>query len=200
MMDERYTAYEPTMHEDESPRYEWEDYEEEEEEELRPSGPRILWGRVVALLVLLFLIFLIGWWMAPNGISQDQFDEAVAQRDDAEQQVTDLQADLDDLQAQVSDLETQLEEAERTADEGGAAATTGTDAAAGGGEDGEAAAGDGENQYYTVQTGDTLAEIAIQFYEDPFLADVIAEANPEISDPDRLEIGDTLIIPDRPEL
>ncbi|RUR72735.1 LysM peptidoglycan-binding domain-containing protein [Chlorogloeopsis fritschii PCC 9212] len=48
---------------------------------------------------------------------------------------------------------------------------------------------------YTVQPGDTLWEIAARFYGDGSQYDRIAQAN-GIADPDRINIGQQLIIPD----
>jgi hypothetical protein len=48
---------------------------------------------------------------------------------------------------------------------------------------------------YTVQRGDTLGKIARQLYGDPARYTLIVEAN-RIPDPDRLAVGQRLIIPD----
>lgn len=52
--------------------------------------------------------------------------------------------------------------------------------------------GDPDGRTYTVQAGDTLAEIAAKFNVS---LDALAAAN-NITDPDRIEVGDVLIIPD----
>ena len=52
---------------------------------------------------------------------------------------------------------------------------------------------------YIVQTGDTLTGLAARFYGDSSLYDLIYEANRDaLPSPDRLTVGDTLQIPERP--
>ncbi|MGI8829439.1 MAG: LysM peptidoglycan-binding domain-containing protein [Candidatus Limnocylindria bacterium] len=51
---------------------------------------------------------------------------------------------------------------------------------------------------YVVRQGDTLAAIAKQVYGDASLSNLILEANrDQITDPDNLLIGTSLLIPDR---
>jgi hypothetical protein len=51
-------------------------------------------------------------------------------------------------------------------------------------------------QSYTVQRGDVLVSIARRFYQDGSLYPLIFAASDEISDPDRIEVGVTLTIPE----
>ena len=53
-----------------------------------------------------------------------------------------------------------------------------------------------ENEFYTVQSGDTLSGIAKEIYGDPMKYPEIFEANkPMLSDPDKIYPGQKLIIP-----
>ncbi|HEV3472353.1 MAG TPA: LysM peptidoglycan-binding domain-containing protein, partial [Actinomycetota bacterium] len=94
---------------------------------------------------------------------------------------------IEELETDVTTLEQQLEAEQRAA----AIETTPTPDA----ETTPAAGGEGET--YIVKSGDTLAGIAIKFYGDASLDDLIAEAN-GIEDPQSLRPGDELIIPPEP--
>lgn len=48
---------------------------------------------------------------------------------------------------------------------------------------------------YVVKSGDTLGSIARKFYGDARNSDVILRANPQLTDPNRLRIGTSLVIP-----
>ena len=48
---------------------------------------------------------------------------------------------------------------------------------------------------YVVKSGDTLGGIARKFYGDARNSDVILRANPQVTDPNRLRIGTSLVIP-----
>ena len=127
--------------------------------------PRILWGRVLALGAFLVLAFLFGRWTAPEAVSQGELDE--------------VRADLQDAREEIATLEAQLAQEEPPA----SPSPTGTP--------GDATV-EGEN--YTVQRGDNLRGIALDFYGDAALDDCIAAAN-DIDDPSLLTVGDTLVIP-----
>lgn len=144
--------------------YEW-DYDEE------PRRPRILWGRVIALLAIVVLAFVLGRATAGSGASQAEIDRL-------EDEVADLTAENQELQeANAALLEPTPE-------------PTFTEPAV--------TAGEGEDRFYVVKEGDTLRGIAIRFYGDPSLDDLIAEAN-DISDPTQLSVGTRLRIPPEPE-
>ncbi len=152
------------------------DYEEEPE---RGGAPRILWGRVIILGIVLLLAFLLGRSTAggDGGISQSDFDEVAAERAA--------------LEAEVADLEEQLAAAEASA----APATAAPD------DSGEATDPEGEaegGEIYIVQKNDTLQSIAAAEYGDPDLDDFLAEVN-DIEDPTQLSVGQELIIPPKPE-
>lgn len=153
--------YEPKRPEES---YDW-DYEEER------RGPHILWGRVIALIVLVILAFLIGRATAGGG------DDDSARVQELNQQVNDLEADNQQLEDELAAA--QAPEASPTA------SATQTPAEG----DGEA-----EGETYTVQAGDTLRGIAESEYGDASLDDCIASAN-GITDPESLRTGDDLTIP-----
>ena len=160
---ESFEAYEPES-------YEW-DYEEAAD---RP--PRVLWGRILALGVLLLLAFWLGRQSAPSGGSDSAALAA------ARQELAEAQEELRDLEAQVEAGAvadpTPKPETEPTPEETEAAPT-------------------GEEQTYIVKSGDSLAAIALRFYGDSTLADVIADAN-DIQDPSEIRPGDELVIPPDP--
>ena len=164
-MDDRTKSFDET-YEPES--YEW-DYEEAAD---RP--PRVLWGRVLALIVLLVAAFWLGRETVPSG------DIGAAALADARAELEQAQQDIEELEAQVASgaLADPTPEPEATADETAAPTT--------------------EGETYIVKSGDSLAAIALRFYGDASLADIIAEAN-DIADPTDIRPGDELIIPPEPD-
>jgi nucleoid-associated protein YgaU len=148
--------------------YDW-DYEDEP-----TNRPRILWGRVLALGAALVLAFLIGRWTAPEAVSQGEFDE--------------VRAELEDAQEEIATLEAQLAQEESPASPGATESPP----------DGDQGGGAAEGESYTVERGDNLRLIALDFYGDAALDDCIAEAN-DIADPSLLPVGDTLVIPPEEE-
>lgn len=170
--------YEPP----EDPAYDW----EYDDEPAYRSGPRVLWGRLVVLAVVLLVAFLIGRATGGGGVPQEDFDAARAERNDA-------QAQVQDLQQEVSQLENQSEALQNSLDEAEAAAETTTDTT---GDENTAEEPAGET--YVIEEGDTLRDIAIEFYGDATLDDYIAEAN-DIADPSLISAGVEIIIPPDPE-
>lgn len=160
-MDDRTESFETYKPES----YEW-DYEE-----TRDRPPRVLWGRLIALIVLLFLAFWLGRTSAPEV--------------DISTGLTDANKQLDQAQSEIRDLEAQLAErpaAEEPTPEPTAESTP---------------VASGEEQIYVVKSGDSLAAIALKFYGDSSLTDVIADAN-NIDDAKSIRPGDELIIPPEP--
>lgn len=135
--------------------------------------PNILWGRVAILGGGLLLAFLIGRASAPSGVPQAELDQARAERDAATEEVESLRAQIEALQ----------QPAEGPGEEQGGEEQE---------EEPEVAA-----ETYVVKSGDTLRLIAQDFYGDPELADLIAEAN-DITDPTSLHVGQELVIPPKP--
>jgi nucleoid-associated protein YgaU len=150
------------------PSYEW-DYEDE-----RRSRPKVLWGRIVILAIVLFLAYLLGRSTAPEGIPESTLEQARAESARLEQDNQQLAEQIDELEAAAEP----------------SPSPTNTTEAGGTGETGEA-----ELRTYTVQRGDTLRSIAQDVCEDPSLADAIGELN-GISDPQQLPVGSDIDIPE----
>ncbi|MGI8575161.1 MAG: LysM peptidoglycan-binding domain-containing protein [Egibacteraceae bacterium] len=145
----------------------------------------VLWGRLAALLVLLLVIFFLGRCSAGDAASS--------------QELQDAKATIIELSSENTTLEQQL--AAQSAggvaprQEGNGAGSDGTGAAGQPSEEAAAPAGDGET--YEVQPGDTLTNIAEQFYGDPQAFEPIAEAN-NLSADVPLQVGQELTIPPAP--
>jgi nucleoid-associated protein YgaU len=149
------------------PSYEW-DYEDE-----RRSRPKVLWGRIVILAIVLFLAYLLGRSTAPEGIPENTLEQARSESARLEEQNQELAGQVDELEAAQE-----------------SPGPTTTTEAGGTGETGEA-----ELRTYTVQRGDTLTSIAQDVCEDPSLDNAIGELN-GISDPQQLPVGSDIDIPE----
>jgi nucleoid-associated protein YgaU len=139
-------------------------------------GLRILWGRFVVLALVLAAAFAAGWLVASDRSSAD------------------VRATRDRLAAaerRIDELEAQLAQEPSPTPSAGAEGVAPPEP-----EETQADRGD---ETYVVKRGDTLRSIALRFYEDASLDDVIADAN-GITDPGQLTVGLRLIIPSRPEL
>ena len=146
--------------------YDW-DFEDEEKPR---EGPRLLWGRILALLVALLLVFFLGRSTAsPESSSEVE--------EDLRAEIAELESELDALRNQ------QATEASEEPDNSPAP----SESAAGG----EAEA---DVEIYTVKPGDTLNTIAEDQYGDVGLGDELGEAN-GITDPEQLRVGVELEIP-----
>jgi LysM repeat protein len=167
--------YEPP----EDPAYDWE-YDDEPADR---RGPRVLWGRLVALGVFLLLAFLIGRASGGGGIPQEDLDAARAERNDAQAQVAGLREDITDLERQNTGLQDQIDQLEAEQTTTAPTDDTGEEEPAG--------------EPYTIQEGDTLTTLAIEFYDDASLDQYIAEAN-DIPDASLISTGDEIIIPPDP--
>lgn len=155
-MTETYPPYEPS---EES--YEW-DYDDQP----RPGG-KILWGRVLALAIALFLAFLLGRSTAPTGVDPSRLTSLQKENDELTQENDDLEALLTEPTPEATETETAEEPAEEEEPEG---------------------------QTYVVKRGDTLRGIAQTFCGDPSFDDAIADYN-DIADPTSLPIGAEITIP-----
>jgi hypothetical protein len=164
--------------------YDW-DYDGEPEEH---QAPTILWGRVAVLGAAILLAFLVGRLTAGGGVPEEDLNRVRSERDDARAQVADLQAEMETLQAELDAAQNPTETP--PADEGQNPA------------EGEEDANAGEETTYTVQSGDTLRDIAEEVYCDATAYEGIAEANPtDVGPPPNyiVSVGAELIIPDDPE-
>jgi nucleoid-associated protein YgaU len=131
---------------------------------------RILWGRVTVLLLALGLAFFLGRTTGSVGASPTRIDELEAELAQANQNIAELEATLAEPEAP-----TPVEQTPRP-DTGGQGANQGRD------------------RTYVVKPGDTLRDLAVRFYGDVDLAQLIAEAN-GIDDTSQLRIGQELKIP-----
>src|SRR5687768_12558865 len=163
-MTETFKPYEP----DDSGYDAYDDYDYPER---KPTN--VLWGRVAALVLALFLAFWLGRATAGGG-DQDQVKELRAQltqaQEDNEQLSSDLQAARDEAAAAATE----------TPDPTSTEATDPVD--------------EPEGATYTVQPGDTLRLIAQRLCGDPEVADQIEELN-GITDATQLSVGETLTLP-----
>ena len=151
-----------------------EDRESEElsEWELQDDDPdrtRILWGRVMVLLLALGLAFFLGRTTGSVGASPTRIDELEAELAQANQ-------NIDELEARLAEPENPPPEQTPSPDTGGQGAD------------------EGRSRTYVVKPGDTLRDLAVRFYGDVDLARIIAEAN-GINDTSQLRIGQELEIP-----
>jgi nucleoid-associated protein YgaU len=171
--------YEPP----EDPAYDW----EYDDEPAYRNAPRILWGRLVVLGVVLLAAFLLGRATAGGGVSQEDFDAMRAERNDAQAQAADLQEENESLENQNAALQDELDAAQ--ADTGTPTGTT---------DDETTTTDEPAGETYVIKEGDTLREIAIEFYGDATLDDYIAEAN-DIADASLISEGTEITIPPDPE-
>ena len=152
---------------DPSASYDW-DFEDDEKPR---EGPRLLWGRILALLTALLLVFFLGRSTGSTGSSDGDAEKL-------REEVAELESQLDTLRSQ------QATEASEEPDNSPAP----SESAAGG----EAEA---DVEIYTVKPGDTLNTIAEDQYGDVGLGDELGAAN-GITDPEQLRVGVELEIPE----
>ena len=144
--------------------YEWETEEE-------GTGPKVLWGRVIAIVVGLVLVFFAGRITAGTGGEVD------------DTQLDSLRQENAALQDDVAQLRAELEAAQATP-------TTEPTTSPGGEED----TGEAATESYEVQAGDSFQLIAESQYGDLGLAECIAEAN-EMTLESVIVPGDVLELP-----
>jgi nucleoid-associated protein YgaU len=131
---------------------------------------RILWGRVTVLLLALGLAFFLGRTTGSVGASPTRIDELEAELAQANQNIAELEATLAEPEAPAPAEQTPRPDA------------------------GGQGANQGRARTYVVKPGDTLRDLAVRFYGDVDLAQLIAEAN-GIDDTSQLRIGQELKIP-----
>jgi nucleoid-associated protein YgaU len=147
--------------------------EELSEWQLPDDGPdrtRILWGRVTVLLLALGLAFVLGRTTGSVGASPTRIDELEAELAQANQNIAELEARLAKPQTPAPVEQSPAPNA------------------------GGQGANEGRARTYVVKPGDTLRDLAVRFYGDVDLAQLIVEAN-GIDDTSQLRIGEELEIP-----
>lgn len=154
------------------------------EHESVPDLPeaRVLWGRVATAVVVVLVAFGMGRCSA-DGVPEDE----VAALDD---QVASLQSENEQLRAQVDSLGEALDEQSDPAPTEGATpepTSTASDVRVEGAPGG----------IWTVESGDTLFEIALDVYDDPDQRQAIAQANGLTLD-STLTVGQVLQLPPAP--
>jgi hypothetical protein len=184
-MTEPYETY------DDQADYDW-DYEAED----RPPRPKVLWGRVISLVVFVLIAFFLGRLsVGEDGAAQDTIDSLEAD-------VSSLEVRNDDLTEEVADLEAALENAGTGTTGDGTAEDPGTN-------DPGAAL---EPTVYTVQPGDSLnlilakkpptgygcTTVANEEGDQVSLLDSVRTANPGL-EPNALAAGQEIILPAIPE-
>jgi nucleoid-associated protein YgaU len=162
---EPFEPYEP------EPAYEW-DFDPEPHQR-----PKVLWGRLAALALLLLAVFFAGRACAPEGIAAEDYEQARNR--------------IEVLEGQNDDLRNAL--AAEKAAEPSPEPTESPTADAGGGDDAQPV----EGEDYIVQSGDSLAGLSLEFYDDASYADELAQVNGLPPD-SFLEVGQELFIPDEP--
>jgi LysM repeat protein len=163
------------------------DYEYEQEE---PYEARILWGRLGVYVGSLVLAFILGSCVSGGEYSQSDIDELNQRIKDLAAENTDLENTIARMSATgTADRPRVADDTTDEVDDAGAEAE---------GDDGEEPASDGDGTgqttTYTVESGDTLYEIAQKVYGDGSKFGLIAEAN-GIDTSNRLTVGQELTIP-----
>ena len=163
-MTETFKPYEPEN--DPAYEYEYDDYPDDNR-----RGPNVLWGRIIALAVVLVVAFWLGRATA-GGVDEAEVDDLRKRLNQTQEENADLQAQVDAAQEASQDEP----DTEATPD----AETT------------EAA--EPETETYVVEKGDTLRGIAQTYCGDPDQDDLIAATN-GIDDATQLSVGQELTIP-----
>jgi nucleoid-associated protein YgaU len=174
--------------------YDW-DYDEADD---RGPRPKILWGRVISMVVFMLIAFLVGRVSKSGGVDQATYDAVVDEQQSLEEENTQLEQRVADLEAAVTNAETDT-------------GTDGEDTETDTGTDG----GDGESDVaagtaYTVESGDTLNAIVKKHYDcltvenaDGASADLVdgvldAETQQPIDPNAAISVGQELILPPTP--
>lgn len=186
------------------------EFEASSETDYDDDGVRILWGRLIALGVVVLLGFFLGLRIgratAPDGLSQTRYDTLQERLTSAQGKLAAtedrLAATEDKLAATQDELATTQDELaaaeERAADlQAQADATTPEPAESPAPLGGASPTADERGKTYTVKPGDTLQAIATKFYDDATLAYFLAREN-GITDASAMPIGIELTIPPKP--
>jgi nucleoid-associated protein YgaU len=146
---------------------------------------RILWVRIAALVAFLAAAFIAGFLLAPRESSDARVGDLEARLAQSEENSQQLEAQVADARQQLVDAQAQLEELQAAA----APDPPPND---------NPPSREERTRTYTVQPGDTLQEIAVDYYGDVDYDDFLAEFN-GIADTTELPVGFDLEIPRKPE-
>jgi nucleoid-associated protein YgaU len=147
---------------------------------------RILWARIAALAIALLLAFGAGFLLAPRESSDNRVGTLEAELAQSQQNSEELQAQLAESQTQLDAAEARVERLQAQS----AAEPQATES--------PAPSDEIKIKTYTVQPGDTLQGIAVDFYGDVDYDDFLADYN-GIADTTELPVGFDLEIPPKPE-
>jgi LysM repeat protein len=147
---------------------------------------RILWVRIAALVAFLVAAFIAGFLLAPRESSDARVGDLQAELAQSEENSQQLEAQLADARQQLVDAQAQVEELQAAATQEATATES------------PAPTEEERIRTYTVQPGDTLQEIAVDYYRDVDYDDFLAEFN-GIADTTQLPVGFDLEIPPKPE-
>lgn len=134
------------------------------------DGPRVLWGRVGALVFLVGWAFVLGRCSAPTGVSPEELSRV-------NRELTETRAELQRAQEQ-QPSPSPSPSPQATTSPSPTASPSPT------------------SQTHIVKSGDTLRGISLRYYRTPNLANIIAEANN--LEGTTLRVGQELTIPPRP--
>lgn len=159
---------------------------EELDVEEEAADTRILWVRIAALVAILVAAGIAGFLLAPRESSDARVGVLEAELAQSEENSQQLEAQLADARQRLADAQAQIEELEAAATPDATATET------------PGPAEEEQIRTYTVQPGDTLQEIAVDYYGDVDYDDFLAEFN-GIADTTELPVGFELEIPPKPD-
>lgn len=187
---EEYDEYEDEYDDEYEDEYEDGDEFDDEYEEPKRSGGGVEFSlKIVSLTIVLVIVLLIMTALFINNRSLSrELQEKTAQYDELVVQYT---TDLEQLNATIDGLKNpQSETTETTVTADSDASAESSD-----GSDSDSDSSSGSENYYVVQSGDTLSKIAASELGSSSLYYLIQEAN-DMGSSTNLSVGDRLIIPD----
>lgn len=169
--------------------------EQDLQDDIRPQGIQILWGRILVLLLALALAFWLGTTFGGDSATLQRVDEQQSEIAMLEAQIATMEAELAAVDAGGGQPE--VAESEPPTEAATPAARRNRRAGRGNRARDAQASEPNRDQRYVIQPGDSLASIAQQVYGDPTRWRDIARAN-NIAEPYSLSVGQRLRIPDAP--
>ncbi|MDQ3752770.1 MAG: LysM peptidoglycan-binding domain-containing protein [Actinomycetota bacterium] len=165
---------------------------------------KVLWGRVAALATTLVVAYLIGWATGPRGVPAEELQGAETELAAAQGRIDELETRLEETTSPESSRPVlrpdaqDADEADRPqAQNPSDGNDAGRDAAEGPATTQAPEAGPASGRTYVVRDGDSLNTIAIDFYGDASLVNLIAKAN-NITARGQIQAGQRLELPPKP--